>query len=123
MVTNVLKRQACTNEECGTTGNLEPVIIAPTWSKAVARTPLVGVWSQAVKEIQEAAQIIVIGYSLPKTDTFFQYLLTLGLKSNPKLFRLVVVNKDDSAELKNRYKEVFARSLHDRGRLRRPRIK
>lgn len=70
-----------------------------------------------MKEIMNAFQIIVIGYSMPSTDTFFQYLLTLGLYSNAAFNRVAVVNRDDSDDLRERYRRVFSRSLHDRGRL------
>src|SRR5207245_11583679 len=81
------------------------------------RVPFALLWLSAVKEIQSAFQIIVIGYSMPATDTFFQYLLTLGLSQNSRLNRVVVVNNDSSPSLKERYEKVFSRSLNDRGRL------
>lgn len=67
--------------------------------------------------LKDVFQIIVIGYSMPSTDTFFQYLMALGLKENPALNRIVVVNVDNSDELKRRYEKTFSRSLKDRGRL------
>ena len=54
---------------------------------------------------------------MPPTDTFFQYLLTLGLASNPAFHRVVVVNRDNSEDFRERYEKVFSRSLSDRGRL------
>lgn len=115
MTTHVLPKTPC--KSCNKIEVLEPIMIPPTWSKIVRDTPIANVWAQAVKEIKNAFQIVVIGYSVPPTDTFFQYLLTLGLASNPRLHRVVVVNKDDSDELKLRYEKIFARSLKDRGRL------
>jgi len=115
MVTHVLKNTKC--EECHKEDTLEPIIIPPTWSKAIENSPLIKVWETAVEEIKNAFQLIVIGYSMPPTDTFFQYLLTLGLFSNAKLHRVVVVNKDNSEDLKGRYKKVFSRSLQERGQL------
>ena len=115
MVTHVMLNTPC--DQCKEKGTLEPVVIPPTWSKAVGGTPLAKVWETAVNEIKKAFQIIVIGYSLPPTDTFFQYLLTLGLSTNANLHRVIVINNDNSAEFKQRYEKVFARSLSDRGRL------
>jgi len=115
MVTNVLPNTPC--KKCGKEGTLEPVVIPPTWSKAVVGTPLTKVWETAVNETEKAFQIIVIGYSMPPTDTFFQYLLTLGLSLNANLHRVVVINKDSSDEFKQRYEKVFSRSLRDRGHL------
>jgi len=115
MVTEVLLNTKCT--KCNEIGGLEPVVIPPTWSKTVDGTPIAQVWASAVREIKKAFQIVIIGYSLPPTDTFLQYLVTLGLASNPNLHRVVVVDKDSSDEFRTRYKTVFSRSLSDRGRL------
>jgi len=115
MVTEILQKKRC--ENCDKAGALKPILIPPTWSKAVSKTVAAKVWASAVKEIKEAFQIVVIGYSMPPTDTFFQYLLTLGLTSNSQLHRVVVVNKDETDDFRDRYKKVFARSLDDRGRL------
>ena len=115
MVTNVLSSAVC--KYCQQRGKLTPFMIPPTWSKIVENTALAHVWASAAEAISSAHQIIVIGYSMPQTDTFFQYLLTLGLKNNSRLHRIVIVNSDDSEEFKDRYRKVFSRSLHDRGRL------
>jgi hypothetical protein len=56
-----------------------PLIVPPTWSKTEYHTVLRNVWAQAAKEISEAKYIIIIGYSFPKSDLFFQYLLALGM--------------------------------------------
>lgn len=115
MVTNVLPNTECVN--CKQKGSLEPVIIPPTWSKEIQNTPLVNVWKAAVQAIGGAFQVVVIGYSMPPTDTFFQYLLTLGLQSNPGFHRVVIVNRDPSEQLMDRYRRTFSRSLADRGHL------
>ena len=111
----ILSRTPC--QSCKQTNTLEPFFIAPTWSKKIEETPLTNVWSKAVEEIADAFQLVVVGYSMPKTDTFFQYLLTLGLADNPKLHRVIVVNTDDSEEFRERYAKVFSRSLIDRSAL------
>jgi len=121
MVTRVMKETPC--NKCKKKNVLEPEIIPPTWSKYVTKTPLPPVWRTAVREIQTAFQIVVIGYSMPLTDTFFQYLLTLGLSTNPNLHRVVVANVDNSETLMNRYRSVFSRSMNDRGRLKFPKNK
>ena len=54
---------------------------------------------------------------MPRTDTFFQYLLTLGLAENPKLHRVIVVDVDKRDDFRGRYEKVFSRSLSDRGAL------
>lgn len=107
MVTLLLRNTKCTSCE----QTLEPLIIPPTWSKNLNGTPLGRVWEEAVKAIENAFQLIVIGYSLPSTDTFFHYLITLGLASSQNLRRVVVINNDDSDEFKFRYKKVFSAGL------------
>lgn len=115
MTTNVLKKSRC--NKCNEVGTLEPFIIPPTWSKAIGNLPIAKVWKEAVAQIESAFQIVVIGYSMPPTDTFFQYLLTLGLDKNPNLHRIIVVNPDIQTEFQQRYEKVFSRSLKERGRL------
>lgn len=115
MVTHAMKYHKC--GKCGETEVLEPYIIPPTWSKKIENSQLERVWKTAVDEIAKACQLIIIGYSMPPTDTFLQYLLTLGLANNPTLHRIVVVNRDNSEDFKQRYRKVFSRSLSGRGRL------
>jgi len=115
IVTEIMQKITC--PYCQTKSSLEPFIIPPTWSKRIENPQLAMVWASAVEEIKKAFQIIVIGYSMPQTDTFFQYLLTLGLVSNSELNRIVVVNVDRKDNFKERYKRIFSRSLNDRGRL------
>lgn len=115
MVTRVMAQSICTS--CKGNQTLSPMIIPPTWSKMVEGSPISKVWEKAVSELETAFQIVVIGYSMPVTDTFFQYLLTLGLSSNPNLHRVIVVDPNDSSEFRQRYETVFSRSLIGRGRL------
>ncbi|HUT53573.1 MAG TPA: hypothetical protein VM658_09295 [bacterium] len=115
MVTHVMKNTQC--QRCKQ-NLLEPEIIPPTWSKYIKGSPLPAVWANAVKEIEGASQIVIIGYSMPLTDTFFQYLLTLGLSANPNLHRVVVANWDNSQELVERYESKFSKSMKERHRLR-----
>jgi NAD-dependent SIR2 family protein deacetylase len=95
MCTEVLPKTECRNDQCKSKEALEPILIPPTWSKAVEGSPISKIWASAVKEINGAFQIVVIGYSMPPTDTFFQYLMTLGLSTNQSLHRIIVVDKDD----------------------------
>ena len=46
-----------------------------------------------MEAIQRATRICIIGYSMPETDSFFKYLLTLGLAENDQLYKLIVVDK------------------------------
>jgi hypothetical protein len=46
-------------------------------------------------ELSKATRICVIGYSMPETDTFFKYLLTMALSRNHQLYKLIVVDFSD----------------------------
>lgn len=115
MVTHTLAQIKC--NLCQQKGVLMPLFIPPTWTKSPRREGMQNVWAQAVEEFKTAFQIVVIGYSLPITDTFLPYLLTLGLSHNPSLYRITVIDPDAKGEVKKRYEETFSRSLVGRGRL------
>lgn len=90
----------------------EPVIVPPTWAKGGHREMFAPVWRRALRVLQEAGRIFIIGYSMPNTDTFFQYMLGLALARNEKIDRAIVVNRNGEALQK--YEELFLE--HFRGR-------
>ena len=51
----------------------------------------------------------MIGYSFPKTDVYFEHLLTLGLENNETLKEIVVINPDESIneDIKNMFDKLF----------------
>jgi hypothetical protein len=105
-------------EGCKVTGALRPKLIPPTWSKRVAdSTDLGRVWKAAINALERATRLVAIGYSMPPTDTFFQYLCALGFRDNHRLEEIVVVTHRHDSALEDRYRRVFARSMHDRGKL------
>src|SRR5258708_7124572 len=68
-------------------------MLAPaSWDKTEYQDILQPVWSQAVSELQRATRICIIGYSLPESDAYFKYLLTLGLSENHGLYKFIVVD-------------------------------
>ena len=58
-----------------------PVIVPPSWNKNSYHGQLSNVWAKASQELASAENIVVIGYSLPETDSFFRYLFALGTES------------------------------------------
>ena len=115
MVTNTLKNTECIT--CKQKNTLTPLFIPPTWCKEPGPSGIKNVWNEAIKEFQEAFQIIIIGYSMPITDTFLPYLLSLGLMNNQTLHRVIIVNPDHNADFKKRYCDIFSKSLIERNRL------
>ncbi len=82
-----------------------PVLVPPTWNKTEYQSHLAKVWRRAAVELGKADNIIVIGYSMPKTDSFFHYLYALGSESETKLQHFIVINPDKSVE--GRFKEIL----------------
>lgn len=80
--------------KCHSLRALYPLIVPPTWNKFQYQQLIGGVWEKALEEIREAHRIIVIGYSLPPTDTFFRYLLTLGC-CTPFEPEIIIINPDE----------------------------
>jgi len=72
-----------------------PLIVPPTWSKGEYYRQIGGVWRRAAQELGEAENIIVIGYSLPASDSFFPLLFGLGTVGNKPLRRFWVFDPDE----------------------------
>jgi NAD-dependent SIR2 family protein deacetylase len=71
----------------------QPLLIPPSWDKSEYQAIMTRVWARAVAELKSATRICIIGYSMPQSDLFFRYLLTLALAQNHGLYKLVVVDK------------------------------
>lgn len=69
-----------------------PLLIPPSWDKSGYAEIIAPVWKRAVEELKSATRICIIGYSIPETDAFFKYLLTLALAGNHQLYNLLVVD-------------------------------
>jgi NAD-dependent SIR2 family protein deacetylase len=78
----------------------QPLLIPPSWDKSGHRDVVQHVWKRAIRDLKEASRICIIGYSMPRTDAFFQYLLTLALADNHQLHKLVVVDLGNAVERK-----------------------
>lgn len=91
-----------------------PVIVPPTWNKTAYHGQLSKVWSRASTEISQAENIIVIGYSLPETDSFFRYLYALGSDSSTRLRNFVVVDPDNNNEVMKRFQGLIGRGIEKR---------
>lgn len=104
-------------------GSQALLLAPPVWDKGTAKVghPLVGVWSNAIKKLQTATRIIVIGYSLPLADAHFRYLMAAGLQNNISLREIVFVNPalkegdSDKEALESRIFSVFRKDLKEKG--------
>jgi hypothetical protein len=91
-----------------------PVIIPPTWDKNSYHAQISNVWSVAASELSTAENIIVIGYSLPETDSFFRYLFALGADSPIKIRNFVVINPDESGQVEKGFRALTGQGIENR---------
>jgi hypothetical protein len=82
---------------CSQATETDPVIVPPTWNKAQYQS-LVSVWRRAAKNLSEAENIFVIGYSLPRSDEFFRYLYAIGTYARTLPKRFWVINPSNETE-------------------------
>jgi hypothetical protein len=87
--------------------NREPLIAPPTWSKSEYYKILSPVWGNAAKELTDAENIFVIGYSLPESDSFFRYLYALGTVGTKLLKRFWVFDPDETGNVEKRFRELL----------------
>lgn len=70
------------------------LIVPPAWNKEEYLPLLKPVWQSAAKALGEAQRVWLLGYSMPESDKFFEYLLALSLHQNKHLDEVVIVNSD-----------------------------
>lgn len=102
MIAN-LKEGSC----CGKPFEEDPFIVPPTWNKTGFHTEIGVVWQKAAKELKDAENIFVLGYSLPTTDLFFHYLFALGVDTKTILKKFYVYNTDDKGEIEERFSNLL----------------
>ncbi|MHB8345998.1 MAG: SIR2 family protein [Acidiferrobacterales bacterium] len=95
------------------------VLAPPTWRKGWGPDhPMTAVWDAAVDALSKATRIIIIGYSLPVTDSHFKYLMSAGLRDNISLRKILFVNgrtlRDFVDTGEERPRSVWQQQLWDR---------
>jgi hypothetical protein len=108
-----LRDIACS--ECGERAEgEEPFIVPPTWNKTAYHTSIERVWKRAASELSDAENVIVLGYSLPSTDLFFNYLFALGIGQITFVRRFYVYNPDDSLDVQQRFRDLLGSGVIER---------
>jgi hypothetical protein len=69
-----------------------PLLVPPSWDKTGYSDVMTPVWKKAIQELTRATRICIIGYSMPESDAYFKYLLTVALAGNAGLYKFVVVD-------------------------------
>jgi SIR2-like domain len=101
----------------------QPLILPPVFNK-MNSSAVNGVWKTALEVLRHAKNIIIVGYSLPKTDIYMQYFLKSAVGPNSSLQRIIVFDPilfqegQSSNEMKQRYLECFSPQFS--GRITRP---
>jgi hypothetical protein len=96
----------------------DPYILPPIFNKMSSDSPG-SMWQRALEHLNEAKNIIIVGYSLPRTDIYMQYFLKAGLGPNTGLRRIFVFdpvlysekNLKPARAMKKRYESCFAPQL------------
>ena len=107
-----LKRQKCSCGKPGKPLEEDPFIVPPTWNKTAYHEQIEQVWKRAALELKDAENIFVLGYSLPSTDLFFNYLFALGVDMKTILKGFYVYNTDPTA--KERFQNLLGSGIEQR---------
>jgi hypothetical protein len=95
--------------ECGL--NLHPVLVPPTWGKALDHPVLHDTWSRAAQVLSEAEVLTAVGYSLPAADAKVRDLFNLGFSSGILRQAMVVIGNDEAAA--ERWSQLFRKFWRD----------
>ena len=96
-----------------TEADADPYILPPIFNK-LSMSDAAPMWKVALSRLRAAKKIFIVGYSLPRTDIYMQYVFKTALGPNRDLRGIVVFNpalfrEDAEAEdMKRRYGECFA---------------
>jgi len=95
-----------------------PLIVPPIGNKSFFEE-IQNSWRVALDRLSTAKNIIVVGYSLPKTDLNLQYFLKAAIGRNKGLNRIIVFNpelweSEGDNEMKERYRACFSDEVMDR---------
>ncbi|MCX5782080.1 MAG: hypothetical protein NT145_05195 [Elusimicrobia bacterium] len=99
------------HQHCNCPLSDEPFLVPPTWNKTERQNHLTNVWGQAARELSEAENIFIIGYSFPESDLFFKYLFALGTIGKAYIHRIWIFNPDSSNEVQERYKKLLGTGI------------
>lgn len=94
----------------------QPAIVPPTWNKGSYHEPMKKVWGVAAKELTEAENIYIFGYSLPETDSFFKYLIALGCIGKARIKKFWVFDIEDKGVVFNKYRNFIGSTVEERFR-------
>lgn len=89
-----------------------PFIVPPSDAKGHRRETIAPLWRLAAQLLRKADVIMIIGYSIPLTDSFFRQLIWTSSVNAADLRKIIVINPDSDAC--DRAVELFRPELHTR---------
>jgi hypothetical protein len=106
------------NEIFLTSPTVKPFIIPPISNKSLSKKSE-RMWKFALDSIQECKNLYIVGYSLPRTDIYFQFFLKSALGPNKDFNKIIVYNPElfttnGKSEIETRYSECFPQQLLSR---------
>lgn len=96
----------------------DPYLQPPIFNK-LSITDARSMWKTAMNRLRETKNVVIVGYSLPKTDIYMQYFLKAALGPNLDLNKITVFDpvlfhsKDKGIAMKERYEECFSPQLRE----------
>lgn len=97
----------------------KPLILPPVFNKLQSQD-VSNVWTKALEVLRQAKHLIIVGYSLPRTDIYMQYFLKAAVGPNSNLSRVFVFNpslwndSEGAKLMKDRYADCFSAQFKDR---------
>lgn len=97
----------------------DPFILPPIFNKMTNGAPTT-MWKAALDKLRRAKNIVIVGYSLPRTDVYMQYFLKAALGPNLNLNKIFVFdpilfsNGAACEEMIQRYESCFSAQLRSR---------
>ncbi|MCG6146627.1 hypothetical protein [Leptospira bandrabouensis] len=91
-------------------GSIDGKIIPPTWNKT-SNNSVQKQWIDSFNLLSKAHEIIFLGYSLPESDAYIKYLLSVSMYKNNNLKKIRVINLDPDGSAQNRYDNLFLSTL------------
>lgn len=94
-------------------GSISPMsIVPPTWNKTID-SKILPAWQKAYDALKEATQLRILGYSLPKTDSYIKYLFKAATAKESFIQKIDVICKDPYGDVKQRYDDFIEYSFYD----------
>ena len=91
-----------------------PALVPPMLGKSAMSAIIVQQWREAIRAIERARQLWIIGYSFPATDMFMTRILAEGIQRNADLEHIVICDAQAETLWKDRLENIFAPMVRTR---------